>query len=112
MNLRPIFFATIILASCSLEHEVSRVALPGTGLTVVFFEDEKSLYRYRIYPQEKSSDGRVFGHRQGITRDTPLPAPVVSRSGDVATIYWPGTSLRVRIDVVRAKAVDDSNPSR
>ena len=112
MNLRRIFFATVILASCSLEHEVSRVALPDTGLTVVVFEDEKSLYRYRIYPKEKSSDGRIFGQRQEVDRDTPLPAPVVTRNGNVATIHWPGTSLWLRIDVARAETVDDSNPSR
>jgi hypothetical protein len=107
MNLKLIFFATMILASCSLEHELSRVALPDTGLTVVVSEDEKSLYRYRICPQEKSSDGRILGHRQGVTRDSPLPTPVVTRSSDLATVYRPGTNLHVRIDVVRGVVVDD-----
>ena|ERR1700693_3163382 len=106
MNSKPIILTTMILASCSLEHEVSRVALPDTGLTVVVSEDEKSLYRCRIYPQEKSSDGRLCGHRQGVARDAPLPTPVVTRSGDVTTIYWPGTNLRIRIDVVRGVVVD------
>jgi hypothetical protein len=111
MNPKLIIFATMVLASCSMEHEVSRVALPDTGLTVVVTEDEKSLYRFRIYPQDKSSDGRIIGVRQGIARDAPLPTPIITRSGDVATIYWPGTNLRVRIDVVRGQVIDDSNQS-
>jgi hypothetical protein len=107
------FFLSLIVSSCSLEHEVSRVAIPNTGLTVVVVEDEKSLYRYRIELPDKSSDGRIFGTRAGQrAKDVPLPTPIITRSGDVVTIDWPETSLRVRIDVVRNAVVEDSNQAR
>jgi len=112
MKLKSSIFSILVLTSCSLEHEVSRVTLPDTGLSVVVSEDEKSLYRCRIFLQEKSSDGRICGHRESVPRDARLPDPVITRSGDVATIDWLGASVQVKIDVVRRAIVDDPNLSR
>ena len=104
-------FATLLLAACTLEHEVSRVAIPNTSLTVVVVEDEKSLYRIRIYENGKrsSSDEGIFGSRHGIDRDAPLPAPVVTRTASAATLAWPGTNLKITIDVKHGTAIDDSH---
>jgi hypothetical protein len=103
----------LAVCSCSLEHEVSRVAVPETGLTVVVVEDEKSLYRYRIEPGDGSNGNRIFGTRAAQRdRGAPLPPPVITRSGDVVVINWPGTSLQVRIDVVRRVVVEDSNQAK
>jgi hypothetical protein len=113
VNLKSTFLVALLLAACSLEHEVSRVTIPNTGLTVVVVEDEKSLYRYRIYGSGKtSSEGRIFGERSGRARDASLPTPVVSRAGDIASVIWPGTSLQIQIDVPRGVAVNDSNQAR
>jgi hypothetical protein len=100
----------LLTSSCSLEHEVSRVAISNTSLTVIVVEDEKSLYRYRIEPPVGSGGGRIIGPRAGQrAKDAPLPTPIITRSGDVVTIDWPTTALRVRIDVVRKVVIDDSN---
>jgi hypothetical protein len=98
----------LLLAACTLEHEVLRVAIPNTGIAVVVVEDEKSLYRYRIYGGSAvNADGIIFGHRQGRDRDTPLSTPVVAKTGDVATIAWPGTKLQLHIDVTRGIGVGE-----
>lgn len=39
----------ILLSSCTLEKEVSRVAIPDSKLTLVLTEDEKKMYRYHVY---------------------------------------------------------------
>jgi hypothetical protein len=111
VNFRLIVLSALILASCSLEKNVSNVALPGAGISVAVNEDEKSLYRYCVHADDKMCEGgQVFGTRGGQRpKDAPLPAAVVTRNGNVATITWPGTSLHVEIDVVRAVAIGDSN---
>jgi hypothetical protein len=104
----PAIFVTVLLAACTLEHEVSRVAIPNTGITVIVVEDEKSLYRYRIYGgRAVNTDGIIFGHRQGRNRDAPLPTPAIAKTGDVATIAWPGTNLQLHIDVTHGVGVGE-----
>jgi hypothetical protein len=111
MDSRLLLLAALILTSCSLQHEVSNVVLPGTSVNVSVIEDEKSIYHYCIRENNKPcSDGRIFGVRAGQRpRGAQLPTAVVTKNGDVATIGWPGTSLRVLIDVVRGRAIGDSN---
>jgi hypothetical protein len=111
MNSKSLLLAALILTSCSLEHEVSNVVLPGSSISVSVIEDEKSLYHYCIHENDKPcSDGRIFGVRAGQRpRGAQLPTAVVTKSGDVATIAWPGTDLHVLIDVVRGRAIGDSN---
>ena len=109
MKSKLIVLVALILASCTLEHKVSRVQLPGTALAVVVVEDEKSLYRYRIYPKGEPADGRIFGERRGRDRGSPLPTPVVTRMGDIVSITWPGLYLNIQIDVVHGLVVKDSN---
>lgn len=105
-------FLSVVVSSCSLEHEVSRVAIPGTDLTVIVVEDEKSLYRYSVEPLSLSSNGRIIGPRAGQrAKNEALPKPVITRDGDVATVVWPGTDLRVRIDVVRKVVLESALPS-
>jgi hypothetical protein len=108
MNALSAILVMVLLAACTLEHEVSRVVIPNSGIIVVVVEDEKSLYRYRIYGGSAvNADGIIFGHRQGGGRDAPLPAPVVAKTGDVATIAWPGTNLQLRVDVARGIRVSE-----
>jgi hypothetical protein len=111
MDFRLLLLAALILTSCSPQREVSNVALPGTNISVSVIEDEKSIYHYCIHENNKPcSDGREFGVRAGQRpRGAQLPTAVVTKNGDVATITWPGTSLRVLIDVVRGRAIGDSN---
>lgn len=108
---RPIVLSALMLVSCSLEKNVSNVAVRGAGISVSVSEDEKSLYRYCIYADDKPCiGGRVFGARQGQRpKGAQLPSAVVTRRGDVATITWPGTSLHVEIDAARGVAISDSN---
>jgi hypothetical protein len=93
----------LLLTACTLEHEVSRVVVPNTALTIVVVEDEKSLYRYRVYDGGKitadSADGIIFGHRQGLERNELLPIPVVTEAGGLATIIWPSASLELRVSL-------------
>jgi hypothetical protein len=111
VDFRLVVLSALIVASCSLEKNVSNAAVPGAGISVAVSEDDKSLYHYCVYAGDKScAGGRVFGAR-GVQRPkgAQLPGAVVTRSGNVATIIWPGTSLHVEIDTVRGVAVSDSN---
>jgi hypothetical protein len=44
-------FAT--LASCSTEKEVAKVAVPNTNMVLVLNEDEKRMFRYQVFADEK-----------------------------------------------------------
>jgi hypothetical protein len=111
VNFRLTILSVLILASCSLDQNVSNVVVPGAGIGVAVVEDEKSLYRYCIHRDEKKcTGGRVFGTRGGQRpKGAPLPNAIVTRSGDVATITWPGTSLHIEIDAIRGMSISDSN---
>jgi hypothetical protein len=104
-----VLFVLLSLASCSLEKEVSRVAVPGTNLTIVLSEDEKGMYRYRVLSHGVPvSDERLLGPHYDSGSH---PAPVVSVSQGFVTISWPSTHTThyVTVDVARRQIVQDSN---
>lgn len=100
----------LLLAACSSAHEVSRVVVPGTSLTIVLYQDEKMMYSYRLYSgSEPVSDERLLGPHHNAT----TPTAVVSYEPDVVTTTWPGkhTSHFVKIDIKHLSVVEDSNES-
>src|SRR5882724_11504587 len=99
-----------LLTACSLEHEVSRVSVPGTDLTLVVVQDEKKMFRYRVVANdERVSEDRLFS---GPCSER-LPDAVVTRESDLVRISWPvrcqGQGLFVEFDLRRAQIRRDSN---
>jgi hypothetical protein len=49
-----LYAAILFAAACSLQDELSRVAVPGTNLYVVLSQDEKHLWRCELFASRKS----------------------------------------------------------
>ena len=81
-----ILTAVVMLCACSpAEREMSRVAIPETALSVVVVQDEKGLYRYRVFEKGAPvTTPRIFG---GSGTKTPL-RPVFTEVGNVVRISW------------------------
>jgi len=54
--------ALLVATSCSLQHQLSRVEVPGTDLYVVLSQDEKHLWRCELFAGRKSvSESLICG---------------------------------------------------
>ena len=99
----------LLLAACS-NREISRVAVPGTDLTVVVVEDWKDMYWYRFYQGDAPvSTDRLLGPRY----DSNPSGPVVERQGSVVKLSWPsqrGVHF-IEFDTVTHRVIQDSNGS-
>jgi hypothetical protein len=87
-----VLLAVLSLSACSLEKEVSRVAVPGTNLTLVLTEDEKQMFRYHLLVDGKAAGepGFLGPHDSDVSHK-----PVTAVDGSLVTFIWRG-SLNVQ----------------
>jgi hypothetical protein len=99
-------FAT--LASCSTEKEVAKVAVPNTNMVLVLNEDEKQMFRYQVFADEKlESDNNFLGpHDHDV-----LSRPTVNANGSTVRFTWRGPYITqfVEFDVVACEITQDSH---
>ena len=90
------------------DHEVARVAVPDTNVTLVLSEDEKQMFRYEVLVDHRSAlDQGFLGPHDA---DSSL-RPVTTREGNVVTFTWHGSLLRhfVQFNVATCQVVGDSH---
>jgi hypothetical protein len=99
---------TLVGAGCALVKEKSRVAVPGSNLTVVLGEDEKRMYRYWVLADGRRVSDEVFLGPHDT--DSSVKA-VIARQGNVVTLTWRGSlsAQFVEIDVANCRVVGHSN---
>jgi hypothetical protein len=99
--------SALCVTACT-DHELTRVAVPDTNVTLILTEDEKQMFRYEV---------RV-GHRSALEQgflgphdaDSSL-RPVMTREGSIVTFTWHGSLLRqfVQFNVATCQLVGDSH---
>jgi hypothetical protein len=111
MKLRTSFLVTALLVSaCSPAKEVARVAIPETPLEIVVVQDDKKMYRYRIFQNGVPvSEERVFS---GYSSYQLMPAAIAESAG-VVKIFWAKQDgeIFLEFDRQRGQIVRDSNMS-
>jgi hypothetical protein len=99
-----------MLCACSpTESEMSRVAIPETALSVVVVQDEKGLYRYRVFEDSiPVTEDRIFG---GSSTRTPVQ-PVLTEMDVLVRISWSQEGFEVAFlvfDKATGQIAQDSN---
>ena len=107
-----ILTALILLCACSLTgREVSRVAIPETVFSTVVVQDEKGLYRYKVFENgAPATSERIFG---GSASNAPL-RPVLTEISGVVRIAWSQEAREVaflEFDRASSQITQDSNLS-
>jgi len=108
---RTLLLATALgFAACAAQHEISRVALPGTDLEVVLFQDVKNMHLYQV--QEGGiavTDLRLLGPHPA----EQIAPPEVRTAGPLVTVSWRDEYANhfLTIDPLRRVIVSDSNSS-
>jgi hypothetical protein len=101
----------ITAGACSLEHEVSRVPVPGTDLTLVITQDEKRMFSYEVFSGEEAvSDRRLFSEYCS----EPLPPAEITQQPGTVKISWQvkcQEGLFIEFDLGRVQLRRDSNLS-
>jgi hypothetical protein len=100
-----LFLGSLLLAACSLEKEVSRVAVPESNMTLVLTEDEKQMFRYHVLVngEEAGEPGFLGPH------DFEVPVkPLVTVDGHQVVFTWRGHLITqfVAFDVVACQVRD------
>ena len=99
--------SVLCLAGCT-DHELTRIAVPDTNVTLVLIEDEKQMFRYEVLVDHRSAleQGFLGPH----DADSSL-RPVVTRDGDLVTFTWHGSLVRhfVQFNVATCQLVGDSH---
>jgi hypothetical protein len=97
----------LCLPSCT-DHELTRVAVPETNVTLVLTEDEKQMLRYEVLVDHRSAleQGFLGPH----DADSSL-LPVMTRDGDLVTFTWHGSLLShfVQFNFATCQLVGDSH---
>lgn len=99
--------STLCVGACT-DHEVTRVAVPDTNVTLVLTQDEKQMFRYEVRVGRRAAlDQGFLGPYDA---DSSL-RPVMTREGNVVTFTWHGSRLRhfVQFDVATCQLVGDSH---
>jgi hypothetical protein len=111
MKLRAILLViALLLCACSLTKEVARVAIPQTSLMIVVVQDEKKMYRYRVFRNGVPvSAERVFSGYSS----SPLAPAAIAESAGVVKISWAKQDgdIFLEFDRRRGLIVRDSNMS-
>jgi hypothetical protein len=102
--------AAVMLCACSpTESEMSRVAIPETALSIAVVQDEKGLYRYRVFENSMPvTEDRIFG---GSNTRVPI-GPVLTEMDGAIRISWSQADLEVAFlvfDRATGRIVQDSN---
>ena len=95
------------VAACT-DHELTRVAVPDTNVTLVLTEDEKQMFRYEVRVGHRSALEQGFLGPHDV--DSSL-RHVITREGNVVTFTWHGSLLRhfVQLNVATCQLVGDSH---
>jgi hypothetical protein len=98
----------VALASCSTEKEMARIAVPNTNLILVLNEDEKQMFRYQVFADDKlASDNNFLG-----PHDYKVPIqPTVTVNGSTVRFAWHGPYITqfVEFDVAACEITQDSH---
>jgi hypothetical protein len=101
-----LYTALLVAASCSLQDELSRVAVPGTDLAVVLSQDEKHLWRCELFAGRKSiSEQLICGAPDYVEERVTF---TTRQQGDSFYIHWTQGdhhSTSVRVDI-RSRTVE------
>jgi hypothetical protein len=95
-----LYVAILFAASCSLQDELSRVAVPGTDLSVVLSQDEKHLWRCELFAGRKSISEQLICAAPDYCEER--VTFTTRQEGDSFYIHWTqadhhSTSVRVGI---------------
>ena len=106
-GIRLFLCAAILFAtSCSLEDELSRVAVPGTDLTVVLSQDEKHLWRCQLFAGRRSISEQLICGAPDYWEDR--VTFTTRQQGDSFYIHWTQDdhhSTLVRVDL-RSRTIE------
>ena len=111
MKLRTFLLVIALLVSaCSAVKEVARAAIPGTSLEIVVVQDDKKMYRYRVFRNGVPvSEERIFSGYSSY----PLMPAAIAESAGVVKMSWAKQDgeIFLEFDRQRGQIVRDSNMS-
>jgi hypothetical protein len=104
-SIAHVLLAAISVSACSLEKEVSRVAVPDTNITLVLTEDEKQMFRYHLLVDGKPAGepGFLGPHDIDVSHK-----PMTAVEGPLVTFTWRGPLITqlVAFDVAACQMRD------